>query len=491
MGFPSRLAVAAWAAGLTTTALALSLGGCAREPGDPLPDTRVPVNASDLASPRCVDRCEPDYGSAPVNCAAAEAGLEFFPAPVWDFEGPVTARTCAAEPGEAPATFMRATALNLYSYTDNTTENLVTDDCACESADCDFNRFQPSTEDIERCGAVTHALHVRGGPFREWGGGVGARLLNLASTAATNIGAFCPTPPPAEPDPATPSFCPKPNPALDAAPGVTMPDGTVTTPIPASNYYAMVVDLHEWEGISFWARRGPDSQAGFRVALGDRNTDDDIAFLESNSGVAPRCSRIKQCECRQKDQLCLPRNPLSDDNRDATWCWNPATDVPPLPEVLPAGYDPARDGPFLPNYNLDDHNFERCGAWSCDQPYKAFENFPDLAFATQANTSVKGSNVCANYAFNTDQTGMYCYDPVHGPPPAEGTERCGDTWLDPVTLSPDWKFFKVPFAELRQEGWAKRFPKLDVSAVTMVRFTWSVGWVDYWIDDVRFYRRKK
>jgi hypothetical protein len=27
--------------------------------------------------------------------------------------------------------------------------------------------------------------------------------------------------------------------------------------------------------------------------------------------------------------------------------------------------------------------------------------------------------------------------------------------------------------------------------VTVVRFTWTVGWVDYWIDDVRFYRSLK
>ena len=39
------------------------------------------------------------------------------------------------------------------------------------------------------------------------------------------------------------------------------------------------MDVSEWEGISFWARRGPDSQAGFRVLVGDKNTDDDIAYL--------------------------------------------------------------------------------------------------------------------------------------------------------------------------------------------------------------------
>lgn len=437
MGFSSRLAVAAWAAGLTTTALALSLGGCAREPGDPLPETRVVVNAADLESGRCVDSCEPDYGSRPVDCAAAEAGIEFFPFPVWDFTG---------------------TAAEMYAYTDNTTENLATNNCPPD-VDCDINAYAPVTTPIERCGVMNDALHVRGGPFREWGGGVGRRLVNFVSGS-------CPIPPPPERDPATPSFCPHFDQRLDDAPGRTLPDGTVKLPPDPTNVYAMMVDLREWEGISFWARRGPDSQGGFRIALGDRNTDDDIAFLEFNSGLTPRCSRIKQCECRQQDKFCLPIFP--DVTPEQTYCWNPATDAP--------------------SATPDEDNWERCGAWSCDQPYAAFTNIQDLAFATPATG---GSNVCAPYAFATDQTGQYCYDPANGPPPAESTERCGDTWLDPVGLSTDWQFFKVPFSELRQEGWAKRFPRLELSAVTMVRFTWSVGWVDYWIDDVRFYRRKK
>jgi hypothetical protein len=352
---------------------------------------------------------------------------------------------------------------------------------------CDINGYAPTTAPIERCGVVNDALHVRGGPFREWGGGVGRRLVNFATNAAAALGTTCPLPPPPERDPATPSFCPHFDPRLDDAPGHTLSDGTVRLPPDPTLAYAMTVDLTEWEGVSFWARRGPDSQGGFRIAIGDRNTDDDIAFLEFNSGLTPRCSRIKQCECRQQDKLCLPLYPDVTPNK--TYCWNPATDYPPATD----DWQPTPDAPFPPSFNPDTAGWERCGNWSCDQPYAAFENEPDFAFSTPDNEDEgkRGTNVCAPYAFATDQTGMYCYDPVKGPPPAESTERCGDTWLDPVGLSTDWQFFKVPFTELRQEGWAKRFPRLDLSAVTMIRFTWSVGWVDYWIDDVRFYRRKK
>jgi len=43
---------------------------------------------------------------------------------------------------------------------------------------------------------------------------------------------------------------------------------------------------------------------------------------------------------------------------------------------------------------------------------------------------------------------------------------------------------------LLQQGWAKRSNKLDTTAISVVRFTWDGGWVDFWIDDVRFYRHK-
>src|SRR5689334_16234213 len=131
MGFPSRLAAAAWAAGLTLTALGLSSGGCAREPGEPLPETGVPVNAWDLASPYCVDRCEPDYGSAPVDCAAEEAGVEFFPVPVWDFDSTVATRAC--EDG----TFARPVAGSLYLYSDQTERFSLADTCVCQEPNCE------------------------------------------------------------------------------------------------------------------------------------------------------------------------------------------------------------------------------------------------------------------------------------------------------------------------------------------------------------------
>ena len=65
-------------------------------------------------------------------------------------------------------------------------------------------------------------------------------------------------------------------------------------------------DFSGYEGISFWARQGPDSQVGFRVLVGDKYTDDDIAYImyrddPDRDDPALRqklyCERVRECGC--------------------------------------------------------------------------------------------------------------------------------------------------------------------------------------------------
>jgi hypothetical protein len=42
-----------------------------------------------------------------------------------------------------------------------------------------------------------------------------------------------------------------------------------------------------------------------------------------------------------------------------------------------------------------------------------------------------------------------------------------------------------------QQGWAKRWQFFDTSSVSTVRLTWDAGWIDYWIDNLRFYRVRR
>jgi len=505
----------AWALLLTGAGLALVWAGCAVEPGELPPDMRIPVNQADIDAGVCIKTCEPDFGSGPVDCAAAEDGLEFFPgapggsglvpasSPIWDFEGDV------------------ATAL--YSYTDKTTNTLITTgrtDCLKQSFDnpngCDPNGYEPAPSPIERCGKANNkALHVRGGPFFEWGGGVGRRLDGVASDAAlalssanpgAGLGNSCvlPTSTNSNPDGCTavmpsatpsvetcktlpqinpppdnqPSFCPESETCIDCAAGRprTPSDSNQdpgVEPLDVNAYYTAEVDLREWEGISFWARRGPDGQRTLRVALGDQNTDDDISFIMTQGGAAPRCLRAKECGCKDQERPCT-ENP---DVPGEYWCWNPATDPP----ISKYGADPT----LL--------NLQRCGPSMCDEPYPAYPATPDMTFSTPSNSQpiYRGTNSCAYYTFANDTNGYYCYDTQKGPPPPYGGDRCGDPWIYPVVLNPDWTFYKIPFTDLHQDGYAKEFGALDLAAVTMVRFLWPQGYIDFWVDDVRFYRSKQ
>jgi hypothetical protein len=60
-----------------------------------------------------------------------------------------------------------------------------------------------------------------------------------------------------------------------------------------------------------------------------------------------------------------------------------------------------------------------------------------------------------------------------------------------VTLTTDWKFYKIPFSELRQQQYGKPAPYLDLKTISTLSFIFTLGWVDTYIDNVAFYRDKQ
>jgi hypothetical protein len=58
-------------------------------------------------------------------------------------------------------------------------------------------------------------------------------------------------------------------------------------------------------------------------------------------------------------------------------------------------------------------------------------------------------------------------------------------------VGPDWRFFALPFSEMRQAGWGKKEPYFDIWGIMGMGFLAGAGaWWDIWIDDVAWYRRK-
>ena len=75
--------------------------------------------------------------------------------------------------------------------------------------------------------------------------------------------------------------------------------------------------------------------------------------------------------------------------------------------------------------------------------------------------------------------------------PAETTEQCGDHWTRVVNLS---QRVAVLHGAVQRDGAAglgeAARPSSISTSVSVVRFTWDGGWIDFWIDDVGFYKHR-
>jgi hypothetical protein len=395
----------------------------------------------------CQHTCTPDPGPRLVNCAQPEQNFTFFDPPIWTFEELV-----APPPLDTPARSM-------YSYTDNTTTiRTFTKYDNNNPNHRPKQTWQPRTAVLPRCSDKpndqNHAIHIQGGPFLSWGGGVGIGMKNFPNLI-----------------------------------------GTVETPEALAPF-----DFTGWEGISFWARRGPDSQAGFRVLAGDKYTDDDVSYIMyRNDPTQPRyCERVRECGCLDHHS-CVAVHLDPDATGETT---NP---------IIPTGCTRAA------SHNGDTQVMKFCGTpreisgaeggqgsacnlcseSRCDDWWPAF---PDdcanpggdcsAGDPTGADRQYHGKP-CSPYTMRNGVFGYWCFDPSKGERPAEPPEQCGDHWTRVVNLSTEWQFYTVPFNAMAQQGWAKRSAGLDLKSISVFRFTWDGGWVDFWIDDVRLYKRKQ
>jgi hypothetical protein len=371
---------------------------------------------------RCIDTCTPDPGPSPVDCAQAEAGIEFMSPPIFTFE--LNEASGAAR--------------NLYSYTDGSEDFFEPDG------------YQPPVAPIDRCAGVegNHALNVRGGLLRGWGGGMGTSLHNFANSVSL---------PACADEPESEACYVQEVEPLQGAMGIRQ------------------VNASAWDGISFWARRGPGSQAELRVLAGDKYTDDD---LNVNNGYVQRegeyqyCKIVRTCDC-QNHKPCTTYEYQASANAD--------------PEIRSRCFDPEVDGFPSAEFEQTDSGdvgtetfgglYERCGDFRCEESHPTGDPAP----------LIQGTS-CTPYTYQTGETRDVCYNPGESPTPGEAHEVCGDFWTRTVILGLEWQFYMVPFSAMRQQGFGKEAPKLLTDQLSVVRFTWDGGWIDYWIDDVRFYR---
>ncbi|WP_437669148.1 hypothetical protein [Sorangium sp. So ce131] len=65
---------------------------------------------------------------------------------------------------------------------------------------------------------------------------------------------------------------------------------------------------------------------------------------------------------------------------------------------------------------------------------------------------------------------------------------CDDHFRTIVVLTPCWKYYEIPFANLKQTGWGEKFDAVDVTQLWAIQFRFnSKQNFNVWVDDVAFY----
>jgi hypothetical protein len=219
----------------------------------------------------------------------------------------------------------------------------------------------------------------------------------------------------------------------------------------------LALDLSQWDGVAVWARRGSNSQPLLRVLVGDKHTDDDISYwMYKTDPAQPRyCERVRDCAC-VGDLSCA----YSDATAEFTagyYCGTPGSS--PGTDLMGMG-----------------QSTNKCNVSRCDEDDPAYSDDPQFR-----------GKACTPYAFRDGSQSSFCFNPGD-PPPAAPDQRCGDHFTFPLHLTTEWQLYLVPFNSMSQQGWAKKAPYLDPKSVSVVRLTWDAGNIDYYIDNLRFYR---
>jgi hypothetical protein len=234
-------------------------------------------------------------------------------------------------------------------------------------------------------------------------------------------------------------------------------------------------DVSAYEGVSFWARRGPDSMGTLFVTLQDQHTSDDMN-RENNKF----CKRILPCvNTCLNGEPCSPNgdeksNGPNNDHAGPTVyrCFDPKKGAIPQPPPFQTAVTVA-DVQTAPDDELD-VAYPRCGPSACT--FRA--DYPDPDFEGKE---------CRPHTFTSGESGNYCFN-AGDPLPPSREERCGDGYSSTIQLSTEWQFYTVPFSDMRQGGYGKISPEFDLHSAYSITLAWYTGNLDFFIDNVSLYR---
>ena len=293
-------------------------------------------------------------------------------------------------------------------------------------------------------------LHYRGGRFNYYGGGMAHAFAAERADPATGLVVVgCPPGSDLCPCKTGAANCDATERVKGSEPTDVFPDAYKQLHI----YY----DASTYDGIAFWARRGPEGATGLLVGLQDKHTSDDLARENETF-----CKRIKVCvpDCVNGNSC------IKQDDADANG------EEIGLFRCMPPKYDVTK----VINPALREFLFPRCGASTCVSP-----NF-------YKDGDFDGTE-CQATSFSGLETGYWCSSAEK--PAAPDAERCGDAFVQAISMSTDWKLYKLPFESFRQVGFGKKAPSFDLHSLYSIAFQFTVGYTDVYVDNLSFYRNKK
>jgi hypothetical protein len=296
-------------------------------------------------------------------------------------------------------------------------------------------------------------LHFKGGLFRKWGGGISHAFPDPVGTYRLTPFDPCMN--------ADQDFCP---PALPGDDMTTLFDtaGLPTRPAPNRTYQQShdFFDVSSYDGIAFWARRGPEGHDTALVIVTDKFTSSRLARENQKY-----CRRIREChtQCLSGSSCAPHREMVGTEQKDVYRCYEPA------------GADPSA----ILIDSQRDLMYPRCGPSACTSPNTYLD--PDF-----------DDKPCTRYTFPAaDESGEYCWDPKADAPPPDRDSRCQDGWQTSVQLTLDWKFYALPWSQFGQVGFGKKAPYMDLKSLDTLAFGATMGWTDVYFDNITLYRRKK
>jgi hypothetical protein len=316
------------------------------------------------------------------------------------------------------------------------------------------------TLDPPRCDSQD-ALHIQGGPFSNWGGGLGSQYFRLTGELAAEND---------QPDDPINLYSP-----------------IAAVPTDPEKVQGKGVDASAYKGVALWARRGQNSQSSFRLILNDKYTSNEASRMQYNrqqgleafSNVpeeGPYCGRIRACV--PAGSTCANGKVCNQSPDDNNWyCFDPAA-----------------------GETVDTMTTPRCDTTDCSSANNVdciFDGADYECFEVSTGNQISGSfqedalfedKPCTPHVFSDNFKQAVCYDPETDPVPPNENERCDNGWTAMITVTNNWVFYRIPWSEFAQNDALAVAPDFAFDSIFSINIGFAQGPVDFYIDDISFYR---